>query len=211
MFGGKGKDRRGIPGIPRISRKTSWARWLFYPTKPVPLLLIGLGLAVFLLLFFLVESGFGALGIAIPVNVYVYMVVGYLIYTLLYEYRQPKPRSPLVPLLEGILIYIYMVVQNTILYAAIGLVQPDSFFGINPDFPRWQLLKNAFFLATETTAALGTGSIFSNPFPPAGISFLPVWINSMETLLLFTVIGPGLYNRVTKLHRRIRSQNKQTI
>jgi hypothetical protein len=206
MFEGKGKDRRGIPGIPR---KTSWARWLFYPTKPVPLLLIGLGLAVFLLLFFLVESGWAALGFAIPVNLYAYAVIGYLIYTLLYEYRQPRPRSPLVPLLEGTLIYIYLVVHNTILYAGIGLVQPDTFIGIRADFHRWQVLKNAFFLATETTAALGTGSIFSNPFPPAGISFLAVWINSVETVLLFTVIGPGLYNRVTKLHRRIRNQYKQ--
>jgi hypothetical protein len=173
-------------------------------------LLITLGLVVFLLLFFLVESGWAALGWAIPVNLYTYAVIGHLIYTILYEHIQPRPRSPLVPLLEGILVYAYMVIHNMLLYAGIAILQPASFFGIRPEFARWHVLKNAFFLSTETASALGTGSIFANPFPPEAIGFLAVWINSVETILLFTVIGPGLFKRVTRYNvlRTIRARRK---
>lgn len=84
------------------------------------------------------------------------------------------------------------------IYASIAIIQPNAYIGVETDFPKWLILKNTFFLATETTAALGTGSIFANPFIKQGVGFIPVWINSVETILLFTIIGWGISRRIDR-------------
>jgi len=112
-------------------------------------------LGIFLGIFFGVDSGWASLGFAIPFQIYAYLVIGYLIWSIIYEYRQPNLHSPVIPFVELVMLYLYLVVHNTMIYGGIALVDEDTFIGITSDMPRSVILKNTFFLSTETTAALG--------------------------------------------------------
>lgn len=135
------RDKRGRLWI-------NWIRLLLHTLSPVTIGIFILCLGIFLALFFGVEEGWAALGFAIAFQLYAYLVIGYLIYTIIYEYKQPNLHSPLLPFLELVMLYLYLVVHNTMLYAGISLVDKNTFIGIEPDFPRWVVLKNTLFLAT---------------------------------------------------------------
>jgi len=186
----------------------TWPRSVLHLMSVVTLgILIG-GFGLFVILFLVADIGLWLLFLSIPYNVYAYCIWGYLIYTILYEFRYKNLHHPWVPFVELVLIYAVTVVQNLQLYAIISKAQSNSFIGITSGLPNWRILYNSFFLASETTAALG--SIFENPLlTDAEVGFVVVWINSMQTIALFTFIGWGLSRRVDRFTQRVKLTKKK--
>jgi len=162
-------------------------RLFLYVLSPVTIAIFLVSIGIYLGLFFGIESGWPALAFAIAFQLYAYLVIFFMIWSILHEYLQPNLHNSWIPFLELVFFYLSLVIHNTMIYGGISVVDKDTFIGIEDDFPKWVVLKNTFFLATETTAALGTGSIFANPLDFEGVGFIPVWINSMETILLLGV------------------------
>jgi len=162
-----------------------------------------LSFGIFLALFFNVESGWASMGFVIPVNIYAYCIVGYILYTIIYEYKQKNLHSPVIPFVEFALMYVYIVLHNTMVYASLSLLQPDAFIGVSSSFPRLLILKNMFFLATEITAALATGSIYADPLKEDGAGEILIFVNSIETILMFTIIGWGISRRIDRYTDKI--------
>ena len=167
---------------------------LLYPRSMVTLGITGIFTLVYLLVFFLVEStGWPAFIIGVLFSIYSYAVWIFLTYRIAFQYDYAIPRSPLLPLFTFVALYVITIAHNAALYSGIATLEKNAFIGIDaPNEPRWRILYLSIFLATETLSALGTGSIFANPFINDAVGFIPIWLESIQALLMFTWIGWGL-------------------
>jgi hypothetical protein len=177
--------------------------------SPLTILINFVLVAIYVTLFFTLpdEASGVCLVVAILVSLYAYCIWGYLLFRYLYEYAFKPPWSPLLPLYDFLALYTVTVIQNMALYSSIALLQNSAFIGIDAnDIDRWQILYLSFFLATETLSALGTGSIFANPFITESVGFIPVWIESIQALLMFTFIGWGSAREITRYPLNVKSR-----
>jgi hypothetical protein len=158
--------------------------------SPLTILINFVLVAIYVTLFFTLpdEASGVCLAVAIVVSLYAYCIWGYLMFRYLYEYAFKPPWSPLLPLYDFLALYTVTVIQNM------------------ADIDRWQILYLSFFLATETLSALGTGSIFANPFITESVGFIPVWIESIQALLMFTFIGWGSAREISRYPLNVKSR-----
>lgn len=103
------------------------------------------------------------------------------------------------------LFYTTILLQNAILASAIVGLHPNAFVGISGDNVTIEIIGKSFFLALETTAALGTGAIFANPSSSFG--FILIGIQSIETILVIAIAFP-LIMAVIFIRISIKIKNK---
>lgn len=118
------------------------------------------------------------------VLVYGWLAWFYTIYrTVYYHLYRPAP-TPLYIVAELFLLYINSLLQNLCFYSAVAEFDNTAFVGMDSDRQSdIRIYWLSFNLAAETLAGLGTGSIFANPDATTLLSFLPVWLNSVQGIL----------------------------
>jgi hypothetical protein len=137
--------------------------------------------------------------VAIFVSLCVYAQWGYAIYRHLYPFRFRPASSPLLPLLDFSLMYLVAVAHNAALFATVAMMQNLAFIGINSDvIERWQVYYLSFFLSTGTLSTLGTGATFPNPLVEESVGYIPVWFESIQAILLFTIVAWGTTNEIRR-------------
>lgn len=108
----------------------------------------------------------------------------YTIYrTVYYHLYRPAP-TPLYIVVDLLLLYLNSLLQNLCFFAAVAEFDNTAFIGMDSDKQSdIRIYWLAFNLSAETLAGLGTGSIFANPDSTTLLSFLPIWLNSVQGIL----------------------------
>lgn len=103
--------------------------------------------------------------------------------TVYYHLFRPAP-TPLYILVDLLILYFSSLFQNLCFFSAVAEFDSTAFVGMNSDTQSdIRIYWLAFNLSAETLAGLGTGSIYANPESTTLLSFLPIWLNSVQGIL----------------------------
>lgn len=100
-------------------------------------------------------------------------------------------------------LYFNSLLQNLCFLAAIAEFDKTAFIGMDSDKQSdVRIYWLAFNLSAETIAGLGTGSVYANPDATTLLSFLPIWLNSLQGILFNGLIVGGFVGLITLSIRR---------
>lgn len=184
--------RRKVSVMLRFNDPQHIASALFYPRSILTIIITIAFCLVYLLVYFLSSSGWASFGVAVGFSVFSYAKWAYMLYRVITQFRYKPPKLLYTPFITFVLLYIMTIAQAATLYSSVSLLVKDAYVGIAAAEPKWKILYLSLFLATETMSALSTGSIFANPFARVPVGFIPLYLQSIQTLLMFTWIAWGL-------------------
>ncbi|MHA1680478.1 MAG: hypothetical protein ACTSUE_05680 [Promethearchaeota archaeon] len=163
----------------------SWIMWFVFTIVLTAYLLV---------FFFVTHVAWPSLLLSIVLTVYAYGIWICALNRIVHNDEYVAPPSPLIPLFDMIALFLITVIHNMALYAAVALMAPDSYLGIevpSGDLARWRVLWLSFYLAMDTTVIAGSGGVNPNAASNALVGFIPVVFNYIQGMLFYTVIGWG--------------------
>lgn len=199
-----------------LGLKPTWLGWFLHIRSPLFFVLCFIFITVFLLLDFIppTDIRWPPLVVSIVFSIYIYQVWVYVLHGIIYEYKMPVEKYPWIPLLDLMLIALITIIQNGFLYSSIGKVQTDSYIttggtGNFGDLSAWRRNLLSMYYAAETTLTLGTGTIFANGLSDAPVGIIPVFLNLVQSILLYTWVTVGMWARVKKYNRKKMTMRNQ--
>lgn len=131
----------------------------------------------------------------------------YTIYKTVYYHLYRPASTPFYIIIDLFLLYINSLVQNLCFYSAVAEFDNTAFVGMDSEKQSdIRIYWLSFNLAAETIAGLGTGSIFANPNSTTLLSFLPIWLNSVQGILYNgLIIGSFMAILALSIKRQIKN------